>query len=146
MCSRSSCPPLRQREDDIVLLARYFLAKYTHKFRAPAREFSPGALQKLVCHSWPGNVRELKNVIQRAVVLADRAVLRADHNFTGDAAENGPEPQSFRQLKAKAIDRFEESYVRFGFADFERAFGGLAADSELSYAVQHFFANGGSEA
>jgi two-component system response regulator GlrR len=105
-------PPLRQRQDDVVLLARHFLGKYKEKFRAPVREFSPGALQKLVCHSWPGNVRELENVIQRAVVLADHAILRADHICTGDATEDGLELQSFQQAKAKAIDQFEENYVR----------------------------------
>lgn len=105
-------PPLRYREDDIVLLARHFLARYTAKFRAPAREFSPEALQKLVCYDWPGNVRELENVIQRAVVLADRAILGADHICTGNPTETMPENQSFQQLKAKAIHQFEESYIR----------------------------------
>jgi len=105
-------PPLRQREDDIVLLARHFLAKYTDKFRTPAREFSSAALQKLIYHSWPGNVRELENVIQRAVVLANHFILEADHICTGDAAEDHPEHQSFQQSKAKAINRFEQSYVR----------------------------------
>jgi two-component system response regulator GlrR len=105
-------PPLRQREDDIILLARHFLSKYTQKFGAPAREFSPAALQKLVYHPWPGNVRELENVIQRAVVLADHAVLGADHICIGDSTEDDSEHQSFQQLKAKAINRFEEGYVR----------------------------------
>src|SRR5260221_1421706 len=88
-------PPLRHREDDIVLLARHFLAKYTDKFRARARGFSPEALQKLVYHTWPGNVRELENVIQRAVVMADHAVLQADHICIGDAIEDDPKSHSF---------------------------------------------------
>src|SRR5246127_2654480 len=46
-------PPLREREADIVLLARYFLAKYSNKFKAPAHDFSAAALQKLLCHPWP---------------------------------------------------------------------------------------------
>jgi two-component system, NtrC family, response regulator GlrR len=104
-------PPLRQREDDIVLLARYFLTKYSDKFNAQAREFSPAALRKLVYHTWPGNVRELENVIQRAVVLATHAIIRPDDVCTGDP-ESNPENQTFRQLKAKAIDQFEQSYVR----------------------------------
>jgi two-component system, NtrC family, response regulator GlrR len=105
-------PPLREREEDIILLARHFLAKYTAKFRTSVREFSPDALQKLVGYGWPGNVRELENVIQRAVVLADEAVLRADHIHLGDAGEGRAEPQSFQQLKAKAIDQFEAAYIR----------------------------------
>jgi two-component system response regulator GlrR len=106
-------PPLRQREDDIVLLARHFIIKYSNKYSTPAREFSPAALQKLLYHSWPGNVRELENVIQRAVVLADQAViLQADHFCIGGIAEDQLKDQSFQRLKAKVILEFEQSYVR----------------------------------
>jgi two-component system response regulator GlrR len=104
-------PPLREREGDIVLLARYFLAKYADKFKVQARDFSSAALQKLVCHPWPGNVRELENVIQRAVVLVDHPFISPDDIPIGDR-ENKLEDQSFRQLKAKAIEQFEQSYVR----------------------------------
>jgi DNA-binding NtrC family response regulator len=112
-------PTLREREDDIVLLARHFLAKYTDKFRTPSREFSPAALQKLLYHNWPGNVRELENVIQRAVVLASNAVIQADDVRIQaddiravDVAENHPTTQSFQDLKAQVIKQFEQSYVR----------------------------------
>jgi len=105
-------PPLRQREGDIILLARHFLAKYAEKFRAHVCEFSPTALHKLVRYKWPGNVRELENVIQRAVVLADDFILEAAYICTGEIAESNPEDQSFQRLKAKAIEEFESTYVR----------------------------------
>ncbi|MBW0001696.1 MAG: sigma 54-interacting transcriptional regulator [Verrucomicrobia bacterium] len=105
-------PPLREREDDIVLLARHFLAKYTRKFGTAAGGFSPGALQKLISHSWPGNVRELENVIQRAVVLAKRATIEADDICTADTPEEPSIAQSFQQLKAQVINEFEQTYVR----------------------------------
>jgi two-component system, NtrC family, response regulator GlrR len=104
-------PPLREREADIVLLARYFLAKYSDKFKTPAHDFSTAALQKLLCHPWPGNVRELENVIQRAVVLADNAIIGSDDIPIGDR-ESTLEDQSFQHLKAKAIDQFEQTYLR----------------------------------
>ena len=104
-------PPLREREGDIVLLARHFLGKYADKFKVPARDFSTAALQKLVNHPWPGNVRELENVIQRTVVLADHATISPDDIPIGDR-DSKPEVQNFQQLKAKAIDQFEQSYVR----------------------------------
>jgi transcriptional regulator with PAS, ATPase and Fis domain len=104
-------PPLREREADIVLLARYFLAKYSDKFKMPAHDFSTGALQKLLCHPWPGNVRELENVIQRAVVLAHNATIGPDDIPIGDR-DRKLQDQSFQQLKAEAIDQFEQSYVR----------------------------------
>jgi two-component system, NtrC family, response regulator GlrR len=104
-------PPLREREGDIVLLAKHFFAKYTDKFRARPREFSPAALQKLIYHPWPGNVRELENVIQRTVVLAEQAIIGPD-DIPIDEKEGKPEEKSFQQLKAKAIDQFEQNYVR----------------------------------
>jgi len=63
-------PPLREREEDIPLLAEYFLEKYARLNGKPVKEFSPEALEKLSRYSWPGNVRQLENVIHRAVLLA----------------------------------------------------------------------------
>jgi two-component system response regulator GlrR len=104
-------PPLREREGDIVLLARHFLAQYASKFKVAARDFSTAALQKLIYYHWPGNVRELENIVQRAVVLADHKTIGPDDIPIGDR-ESKLEEQSFQQLKARAIDQFEQSYVR----------------------------------
>jgi two-component system response regulator HydG len=62
-------PPLRERQDDIPLLAHHFLEKFALKNRKPAKGFSPLAMDMLVKYSWPGNVRELENAIERAVIL-----------------------------------------------------------------------------
>jgi DNA-binding NtrC family response regulator len=112
-------PALREREDDIVLLARHFLTKYTDKFRTPAREFSPAALEKLLYHTWPGNVRELENIIQRAVVLASNATIQANdicvqagNTCATDVSADQSTTQNFQQLKAQAIAQFEQNYVR----------------------------------
>jgi DNA-binding NtrC family response regulator len=64
-------PALRERRDDISLLAHHFLQKYAQLFKKQVRRFSQTALAALDQHNWPGNVRELENVIQRAVVLSD---------------------------------------------------------------------------
>jgi two-component system response regulator PilR (NtrC family) len=63
-------PPLRERKDDIPLLAQHFLAKYAEENRKPGLELAPEAVELLMEYDWPGNVRELENVIERAVVLA----------------------------------------------------------------------------
>jgi transcriptional regulator with PAS, ATPase and Fis domain len=104
-------PPLRERLEDVGLLARHFLAKYSAKFGAPAREFTCDALQKLLSHNWPGNVRELENVVQRAVVIAGQLLIDAEHIYIGDA-EAPKEHQSFRCMKAKAVAEFEQTFVR----------------------------------
>lgn len=62
-------PPLRDRGDDVSLLAEHLLRKIVLRCKSPARRFSEGALQCLAQYSWPGNVRELENAIERAVVL-----------------------------------------------------------------------------
>jgi DNA-binding NtrC family response regulator len=66
-------PPLRQRKEDIPLLASFFLEKYSRENDRPVRRLTREALRPLVAYSWPGNVRELENVIERAVVLSTDA-------------------------------------------------------------------------
>lgn len=64
-------PPLRERKDDIIPLAKYFLEKFSHKLKKHLQGFSPQVLDALSSYSWPGNVRELENEIERMVILAD---------------------------------------------------------------------------
>jgi two-component system response regulator PilR (NtrC family) len=68
-------PPLRDRRDDVPLLAEHFLAKFAEQMRKPVRSISHDALALLERHSWPGNVRELENVIERAVALERSAAV-----------------------------------------------------------------------
>jgi DNA-binding NtrC family response regulator len=63
-------PPLRDRKDDIPLLAQHFLVKYGGENRKGDLELTPEALDLLTAYDWPGNVRELENVVERAAVLA----------------------------------------------------------------------------
>jgi DNA-binding NtrC family response regulator len=62
-------PPLRERHQDVLLLANHFLKHFAPSIKKPARKFSRAAQQKLLSHHWPGNVRELRNVIERALIL-----------------------------------------------------------------------------
>src|SRR5215470_10567178 len=64
-------PPLRERRDDISLLAHHFLQRCAETFHKKARRFAPAVLHALENYNWPGNVRELENVVQRAVVLSE---------------------------------------------------------------------------
>jgi DNA-binding NtrC family response regulator len=66
-------PPLRERGDDVVLLADHFLWQL-NKTESTAKKFSRPTIERLKAHSWPGNVRELKNVVHRAVILADEEI------------------------------------------------------------------------
>ena len=62
-------PPLRERHQDVLLLAEHFLRHFAPTVKKPARRFARSAQQKLLSHHWPGNVRELRNVIERALIL-----------------------------------------------------------------------------
>jgi len=68
-------PPLRERREDIPLLAAFFLTRLAEKNRKSVERFSPRAMDRLIRHPWPGNVRELMNTIERAVVLARSSCL-----------------------------------------------------------------------
>jgi DNA-binding NtrC family response regulator len=71
-------PPLRQRKEDIPLLAGFFLNRYSQENERPTRRITPEALRPLLTYSWPGNVRELENVIERAVVLSTGSEIGPD--------------------------------------------------------------------
>ncbi|WP_242396300.1 sigma 54-interacting transcriptional regulator [Anaeromyxobacter oryzisoli] len=71
-------PPLRDRGEDTLVLAKYFLQKYAKEFGARVRGFTPSALVSMRKYAWPGNIRELENRVKKAVVLADRALVSAE--------------------------------------------------------------------
>jgi len=72
-------PPLRDRGDDVLLLADLFLNKYSKKLDRDVQRFSRGALRKLQEYKWPGNVRELENTIQRAITLCQETKIQEEH-------------------------------------------------------------------
>ncbi|HZI12905.1 MAG TPA: sigma 54-interacting transcriptional regulator [Myxococcus sp.] len=71
-------PPLRERGEDVVVLGRFFLQKYSKEFNSKARGFTPSATVSMRKYGWPGNIRELENRLKKAVVLADKPLLGPD--------------------------------------------------------------------
>jgi len=106
-----SLPSLRERGEDILLLARHFLVKHATQLNKEMAGFSSNAIQKLYFHEWPGNVRELDHIIMRAVVLSNQAVIRAA-DITLAHHETPAISESFRVAKAKIVSEFERKYVR----------------------------------
>jgi len=70
-------PPLRERREDIPVLARHFLSQHAQRYRKPISGFEPAAMQMLLDHGWPGNVRELDHAVERAVLMSQDDVVRA---------------------------------------------------------------------
>src|SRR5215213_6965753 len=104
-------PPLRERREDIPLLARHFLERYASEVDKEVLDFTAEALQLLMVHNWPGNVRELEHVIERAVVLCEGSVLQPHDLVISPAVRDGAE-QSLQEAKAKVIARFERDYIQ----------------------------------
>jgi two-component system nitrogen regulation response regulator NtrX len=104
-------PPLRERKQDIPLLAREFLAEFGRQYGRPRMEISEDALATLGEYRWPGNVRELKNVVERVLILNPRA-LRIEKKhlppLTHRAASRSTEEFSSLQ---QARDAYEREYI-----------------------------------
>ena len=85
-------PPLRDRKEDIPMLCKHFLEKYSLKEGKQIQSFSSSAMQALLDHDWPGNVRQLENAISHAVILAQGAVVEGRHlpQFLKQATEEPP--------------------------------------------------------
>lgn len=98
-------PPLRERGDDIVVLARYMLSRYAPEYGSKVRGFTPGAMVAIKRYRWPGNIRELENRIKKAVVLADKAMLGPD-----DMGINPDEIPAILPL-AEARERWQRLYI-----------------------------------
>ena len=104
-------PPLRERGDDIVLLARHYLDQYAERYETGVDGFTDAACTKLKGYHWPGNVRELKHTIERAVIMAEDTILApSDIVFS---APNTPRPSSESLgVDTLNLDDIEQAAVR----------------------------------
>jgi two-component system NtrC family response regulator len=104
-------PPLRERGDDILLLANLFLERAAQAFGKRIRGYGPSALKQLKNHNWPGNVRELENRVQRAVLLSDSPLIEAaDLGIVENLQAQATVPLDCLTLK-DARDRLERQMI-----------------------------------
>jgi DNA-binding NtrC family response regulator len=105
-------PPLRERPEDIPLLANYFLRRFAHHYSRASLQLAAAALHKLIDYPWPGNVRELESIIQRAILLAPSQVLQPeDIDLPSSSHAEVSKAESFRTAKARVIEQFERTYL-----------------------------------
>lgn len=109
-------PPLRERKEDIPLLANHFLNKFAVVNPSPVQRFSPDAIASLMSHPWPGNVRELENIIERAVVLAKSEELQ-DSDILGIALDKAQKDIDQLYVDRPSLDRLEERYIKLILAE-----------------------------
>ena len=102
-------PPLRERPEDIPLLAYHFLQIFNAQMKRDVQGFSPEAMQCLMLHRWPGNVRELANAVERAVALASGQHITADNLLLSNDAN--PRVPSKLQSLNEAREEFDRAYL-----------------------------------
>jgi DNA-binding NtrC family response regulator len=103
-------PPLRERMEDIPLLATHFLKQYAGKYSKSITKISEAAMSRMNKHPWPGNIRELQHAIERAVILSNSSVLQPeDFNFTVSA---GKETDQSLALDQYNLDEVEKLLIR----------------------------------
>src|SRR5438132_3573809 len=108
-------PPLRERQEDIPLLADHFMAEFAREYGRRVKGFEPGARVTLQRYPWPGNVRELRNVIERLMILVPGdSISASDLSFLDPVAftrTDAPAPAGERQTLHEARDQFERDLI-----------------------------------
>jgi two-component system, NtrC family, response regulator HydG len=102
-------PPLRERREDILPLARSFLAASAARTDRKVSGFTPAAAHQMLCYTWPGNVRELENAVERAVVLARRSRIDVD-DLPPDVSSAMPE--AVESTDVRPLADVERDYIR----------------------------------
>lgn len=101
-------PPLRDREDDIILIAEYYLKIFANKYDKPKLKFSTKSLEILSKYKWPGNIRELKHSIEKAVILCNGNALQPEDfmlKVGADLKKHGEWPLKYEDIEKMAIER-----------------------------------------
>ena len=101
-------PPLRERGNDIILLADHFLDRYTRKYKKKIHGLTRVAKNKLLKYAWPGNVRELQHTIERAVILGDGSMLKPENFLFHTTSKQKKEEEvvlNLEQLERQAIEK-----------------------------------------
>src|SRR5262245_24213995 len=106
-------PPLRERLEDIPLLAKHYLAQHAHRYRKNLSDFEPAAMEVLAQCPWPGNVRELNHVVERAVLMArGTTVTAADLGLQAGAGDT-------RSLEEMSLEEVEAALIKKTLARFD---------------------------
>jgi DNA-binding NtrC family response regulator len=103
-------PPLRERLEDVPVVARFFLQRYAKEFSSKVRGFSPAAIAAMKRHGWPGNIRELENRVKKAIVLAEKVLVGPEDLDlrSGDLAPVRPLAQAKEEFQRRYIDEVLE--------------------------------------
>ncbi len=107
-------PPLRERENDIILLAEHFMHRFAMKYKKRLNSITKEAQNKLLAYHWPGNVRELQHAVERALILSDGNVLQADDFILQPAQNRKHKALDLLNLEALEAQAIEKAMDRTG--------------------------------
>jgi DNA-binding NtrC family response regulator len=124
-------PPLRERGNDIILLAEFFLRKFIRKYNKPEMRINQPALDKLMNYSWPGNIRELQNTIEKAVILTESTIIKHEDIYLRP-------PEEIKGAESFAtLEEMEEKMIRVALeknnGNFTAAAGQLGITRQTLY-------------
>jgi len=103
-------PPLRERKEDIPLLANYFLERYNEKRKKNIRKISQNAINALCDYDWPGNVRELENTIERAIILTETSLIKEDDLFYNRITNEADTVSDSSNIKT--LEQIEKEHIK----------------------------------
>ena len=100
-------PPLRERGNDVILLAEFFLERYARKYKKEMHGLTREAKNKLLKYNWPGNVRELQHTIERAVILGDGSLLKPENFLFHSSVRQKKEEEvlNLELLERQAVEK-----------------------------------------
>jgi transcriptional regulator with PAS, ATPase and Fis domain len=106
-------PPLRERTEDIPILAEHFIRKYSKEYKKPIKELSKDVMRAFMSYSWPGNIRELEHEVQRAVVMSENTMIDVGSTelATNQSGSEGSGLEYFNIAKERVVDSFARSYL-----------------------------------
>ncbi|MDP4221746.1 MAG: sigma-54 dependent transcriptional regulator [Bacteroidota bacterium] len=113
-------PSLRERGNDVIILAEFFLKRFSHKYNKPGLRMNQQSHEKLMKYSWPGNIRELQHTIEKAVILSETSVLKPDDLYLKPSSVNISAPST-------TIEEMERNLIS---QTLERNNGNLTAAAE----------------
>jgi DNA-binding NtrC family response regulator len=117
-----SLPTLKDRQEDIPLLAVHFLRKYAEEMGKTIKGFTPEAMEKMIRYPWPGNIRELENVVERTVVMIDDEMVKVEHLILPGQQEKEISENQIpltseglkeikKQMREKAVEEIEKAFL-----------------------------------
>jgi len=127
--------PLRDRIEDVTILANFFRKQFFDQNAIPSKEFSSDALVALESYSWPGNIRELQNIVSRACIMAEGIVIRREDLSLDPKLLKDPESRSLQNQKLDSLEAAKDDWMKKYITDALRMHGGKRGETAKALGI-----------